>query len=324
MDVKLLIDSILRQTTVLIAQLSTTAGIRAPLAHMADEVFLELSRELESQGLPRKIVADMFGLALRGYQKRVHRVEKSAGSTSQTLWQAVFEYLQDKGPLPRRSLMESFAKDDPGAVGAILNDLLASGLAWRTGSGERAVYGATREEERSLLAREGNAETVQALLWLEICRHPGCRAADFSLPVDEAARDDALAALVADGRVTLREGCYFGDGLTIPVGAEAGWEVAVFDHFQSVCVAIATKLQDGATRSQPDDRTGGATFGFDLCPGHPRADAVRALLSQVRAQVVALWEEVEDYNRSHPLPEEERERVTFYFGQYARRPEESP
>ena len=35
MDVKLLIDAIVRQTTVLIAQLSTRAGIRAPLAHGA-------------------------------------------------------------------------------------------------------------------------------------------------------------------------------------------------------------------------------------------------------------------------------------------------
>lgn len=49
-NTKLLIDAIVRQTTVLIAQLSTAAGIRAPLAHVADQVFVELSRELEAQG----------------------------------------------------------------------------------------------------------------------------------------------------------------------------------------------------------------------------------------------------------------------------------
>jgi alpha-tubulin suppressor-like RCC1 family protein len=38
MHTSLLIDSIVRQTTVLIAHLSTAAGIRAPLAHVADEV----------------------------------------------------------------------------------------------------------------------------------------------------------------------------------------------------------------------------------------------------------------------------------------------
>ena len=46
MNVKILIDSIVRQTTVLIAQLATSGGVRAPLAHVANQVFLDLSREL--------------------------------------------------------------------------------------------------------------------------------------------------------------------------------------------------------------------------------------------------------------------------------------
>lgn len=65
MNSKLLIDLVIHQTTILIAQLSTAAGLRAPLAHIADQVFLELSREIERQGVSRKVVADMFGLALR-------------------------------------------------------------------------------------------------------------------------------------------------------------------------------------------------------------------------------------------------------------------
>jgi hypothetical protein len=47
MHVKLVFDAIVRQTTVLIAQLATSAGIRAPLAHIAGETFLSLTRELE-------------------------------------------------------------------------------------------------------------------------------------------------------------------------------------------------------------------------------------------------------------------------------------
>jgi hypothetical protein len=70
MDVKLLIDAIVRQTTVLIAQLSTSAGLRAPLAHVADQVFLDLAAEIEAQGVARKVAADMFGLALRSIKKR--------------------------------------------------------------------------------------------------------------------------------------------------------------------------------------------------------------------------------------------------------------
>jgi hypothetical protein len=63
MNAKLLIDAIVQQTTVLIAQLSTAAGIRSPLAHIADQVFLDLAREIEQQGVSRKVVADMFGPA---------------------------------------------------------------------------------------------------------------------------------------------------------------------------------------------------------------------------------------------------------------------
>jgi len=47
MNVQLLIDSIVRQTTVLIAQLATAGGVRAPLSHVAGQVFVELSRALE-------------------------------------------------------------------------------------------------------------------------------------------------------------------------------------------------------------------------------------------------------------------------------------
>jgi hypothetical protein len=43
-NVNLLIDAIVRQTTVLIAQLATAAGVRAPLAHTANQVFVDLVR----------------------------------------------------------------------------------------------------------------------------------------------------------------------------------------------------------------------------------------------------------------------------------------
>jgi hypothetical protein len=80
MDTRHLVDAIVRQTTVLIAQLSTAAGVRTPLAQVADQVFLELARELEGQGIGRKVAADMFGLALRSYQKKITRLSGSVTS----------------------------------------------------------------------------------------------------------------------------------------------------------------------------------------------------------------------------------------------------
>jgi len=43
-NVNLLIDALVRQTTVLVAQLATAAGSRAQLAHTANQVFLDLVR----------------------------------------------------------------------------------------------------------------------------------------------------------------------------------------------------------------------------------------------------------------------------------------
>jgi hypothetical protein len=317
MDAKLLIDSILRETVVLIAQLATTSGIRAPLAHMADEVFLELSSELEAQGVSRKVVADMFGLALRGYQKRVQRLRELDGVPGQTLWQAVLEMLKNEGPLSRRELFHRFRKDDPAALGAVLTDLTSSGLAYRTGSGEGALYGISREEDRLRLAREGTLDTAAALLWLEIARRSGATADELGelLPIAEQIRHEALRQLVRDGRASLRDGRYCADTALIPVGAEAGWEAAVFDHYRSVCAAIAAKLRLGSTRSAGADVVGGATLTFDLTPGHALSEEVRSLLARTRESVNALWERVEQHNREHPITDEPKRRVTFYFGQ---------
>ena len=85
MNSKILIDVLVRQTTILLAQLSTAAGIRAPLAHIADQVFLELTREIESQGVGRKVAADMFGMALRSYLKKVRRLAESETIRDRTL-----------------------------------------------------------------------------------------------------------------------------------------------------------------------------------------------------------------------------------------------
>ncbi|MES1183358.1 MAG: hypothetical protein ABUL60_06055 [Myxococcales bacterium] len=51
---QVLIDNIFRQTTILIAQLATSGGVRAPLAQLADRVFLDLARELEPDELERE------------------------------------------------------------------------------------------------------------------------------------------------------------------------------------------------------------------------------------------------------------------------------
>jgi hypothetical protein len=111
-----LIDGIVRQTTVLIAQLSTVAGIRAPLSRIVDQVFLNLAHELEAQGVTRKVAADMFGLALRSYQLKIGRLTQSASENEHTLWEAVLEFLRAAPGCTRRKLMERFSLDEARTV----------------------------------------------------------------------------------------------------------------------------------------------------------------------------------------------------------------
>jgi hypothetical protein len=158
-------------------------------------------------------------------------------------------------------------------------------------------------------------------VWLAVFRHGPLSAAalDDLLPYPVSALQAALSALVAEGRIERVEGgdAFRAGSFTVPVGATAGWEAAVFDHFQTVALAIAAKLGIGEPRSEADDTTGGATLVFDVSAGHPHRAEVRGLLRRIRAEVNELWERVEAHNEAHPLPPDEAERVAFYFGQHA-------
>ncbi|MGC4068284.1 MAG: hypothetical protein QM784_27270 [Polyangiaceae bacterium] len=96
MTIELLIQAIVRQTTVLIAQLATSGGARAPLAQVANQVFLDLVTELERQGVSRKVSADMFGLGLRTYQRKIQRLLESGTERGHSLWEVVFDYIGAK------------------------------------------------------------------------------------------------------------------------------------------------------------------------------------------------------------------------------------
>lgn len=325
MDIKLLTDSIIRQTTVLLAQLSATAGIRAPLAHLADEVFLTLSEELEGQGVSRKVVADMFGMALRSYQRRVQRLRESATVPGKTLWENIIELLQREGRATRRALLDKFPNDDPDAIGAVLHDLTQSGLVSRTGNGASTLFTVTRDDERKLLAREGKLETAAALVWLELCRNRDTTPEELAtrLGLDEEMVTLALTSLVDQGRISRdASGQLSATAMVVPVGAEFGWEAAVFDHFQAVAIALTTKLRRGKTRSSNADTTGGATLTFEICAEHPLAPRVLGLLQRTRSEVNELWSEVESHNELSPIADEKLQRVTFYFGQVVKETEE--
>ena len=322
MEARHLIDGIVRQTTVLIARLSTVAGIRAPLSRIADEVFLSLSRELESQGVTRKVAADMFGLALRSYQLKINRLTASAGTSEQTLWESVIEHLRSSGGASRAALFARFARDDPADVGAVLKDLVDSGLVSRTGRpGDHAYYQLTSGDVVVAMEEEQRLETITHLVWLEIYDRQQVTRAKLihELRFAEADTVRAIEALLHDGRVDLEtragEELLVCRRMAIPVGSELGWEVAVFDHFRAVATAIASKLERHGPRSRHGDVVGGTTLSFTIHGGHPFESEVYGLLARVRGELNELWHRVVEFNNEHPCDPAERVEVTFYFGQ---------
>jgi hypothetical protein len=322
MNPRYLIDQLVRQMTVLIAQLSTASGIRAPLAHVADQVFVELSREIESQGVSRKVAADMFGLALRTYQTRVQRLSQSQTMSDRTLWQAVLDFVSEQGNPSRSRIVERFRNDGELAVGAVLNDLTTSGLISVTGKGHSAICRVTSEADRRALSKNADADSLASLLWVQIYRDgPLSETALRAAWSDHELLGRALLLLARDQRIVERRlddgGLeYSASAITIAVGDRMGWEGAVLDHFQAVSRAIAHKLMlIGATDTADREAIGGATLTFDLKDGHPLEAEVKGLLMRVRQDANALWNKLKEHNERAPIPDEQRKRVVFYFGQ---------
>jgi hypothetical protein len=323
MNIKLLIDSIMRQTTVLIAQLSTSAGVRAPLAHIADQVFLSLSREIEAQGVGKRVIADMFGLALRSYQKKTLRLGSSATVQGKTLFEAVLDYVEQHGYVTRSALLERFRNDGDRETCSVLNDLVMSGLLYTTGAGHNTLYGMTTDAQRQRLTRETDRIGTSNMALGEIYRNPGMDLDVLTerLAITRERVEQAVEMLVSENRVTRLvnprgEVHYHAASFEIPTDTTIGWESAVFDHFQALSTAIARKLQYLAEPDNPKAPfVGGTTLRFELHQAHPHLDEVLALLGKVRALTNETWDKVSAHNDASPNPTRSSVHVCFYFGQ---------
>jgi hypothetical protein len=300
---------------VLIAQLSTTSGLRSPLAHVADQVFLELAREIEAQGVRRQVVADMFGLALRSYQKKMQRLAESATVRDRTLWEAVLELIETEQPT-RTRILQRFQVDGEREVASVLGDLVRSGLVFTTGAGESAVYGLTGDVLREQVQTQNDLDSIANIAWLKVFRKEATRREELGavLAADPTLVARAVDELVATGRLEEVKGELQSKNVVLPLGSEQGWEAALLDHFRAVAVSIANKVRSGLRGADQKDRMGGSTFTFTVANGHPFEDEVYDLLRTKRLELQALWDRVAKYNEHHP-PQPDATRVTFYLGQ---------
>ncbi|HVU03060.1 MAG TPA: hypothetical protein VHE30_14970, partial [Polyangiaceae bacterium] len=264
MNVRILIDGVVRQTTVLIAQLATAGGLRAPLAHVAGQVFLDLSKELEAQGLTKKVTADMFGMALRTYQRRTQRLAQSVTDRGRSLWEALLDYVQKEGVVTREQIFKRFRHDDEASLRGVLRDLTESGVLFASGVGASAVYRVASSEELGKLRGTEDALTAESLVWSLVFRNgplPLEKLATLS-GLSAEALEPILAALATDHRVLSypSEGSTWYRSAELVLGLEdpVGWEAAVLDHFTVVVRTIVSKLAR-ETRARLSDESGGST-----------------------------------------------------------------
>jgi hypothetical protein len=288
-------------------------------------VFATLVKELGEQGVGSKVIADMLGMALRTYHRRAARMSESDTEKGRSLWEAVLTFLREGDSVLRAEVLLRFPHDNEAVVRSVLRDLVDSGLVYQTGRGDSTAYRAADPAEFSAAA--GTA-AVDQLLLVAIHQHGPLSAAALraTFPLDEAAFLAATERLVADGLIVVgrigEETSYRCEQVVIPLGAAAGWEAAVFDHYQAMVTALVTKLRVGVPRSSLADKTGGSTFTFDVWPGHPLAEKVLGFLQSMREQGLALRRELDAHAEEHSRPAEMPSiRVTSYVGQVVKEEE---
>ena len=323
MTIQLLIDSIVRQTTVLIAQLATSGGVRAPLAHVANQVFLDLANELEAQGVSRKVSADMFGMALRAYVRKVQRLGESSTERGRTLWEAVYDHLSKHGVVTREQVIQRFHRDEEALVRGVLHDLTESGLVFATGAAPQSVYRVATEDELGHM-RQFTQGRLDELLWVIVYRE-GPISHSVLVKLASAHSTEvgaALERLLAAGRIERGDEAtdprYRASAFVVPLGAASGWEAAILDHYHALVRTICQKLR-AVAESSVSDTVGGSTYTFAVWADHPLRDEVLGSLRKFREAFGALRTRVDAHNAEHGVPAT-YEQVVFYGGQSVTNP----
>ncbi len=294
---------------VLIAQLATSGGRRAPLADVANQVFLNLVHELQAEGLGNKLIADMFGVSLRTYYDRVRRLSESATMRGRSLWEALLSHIRQQGTATRAQVLQRFRYDDDATVRSVLRDLATTGLIEVHGKGDATRYTANE----AALASDPSAS--ESLVWVAIYNARSLTATELAervrLPADvlEALVAGLIAAGQVERSVSGTDVVYSSEQCVIGFDSAIGWEAALFDHYQALVGAMCAKLQ-GSARGSATDTIGGSTYAFDISDDHPLRDDVLGLLARFRTELGALRAKVEASAVSTGDT-----RVVFYLGQ---------
>jgi hypothetical protein len=315
-----LIQAIVRQTTVLIAQLATSGGWRAPLAQIADQVFQDLATELERQGVSRKVSADMFGMGLRTYQRRVQRITEGTVERRRSLWEVVLDHIRRRGLTSRADLLREFGDEDDVLLRGVLYDLCDRRLVFQAGQGAQAVYRAVSDEELGAVGALRSGDGLEELVWAIVYRQGPLTRAQLlqQSHIDDSELEPILDRLVESSLIEKAGedelATYSAKSLYVPLGSPRGWEAAIFDHYQAMVQTVLCRLREDRATSNVADQVGGSTYTLDIWPGHDLEKKAITTLKRLRTMLVELREEVEAYNAEHERPDKYTQ-VVLYVGQ---------
>lgn len=284
---------------------------------MANQVFLDLVRELERQGVSRKVSADMFGLGLRTYQRKIQRFAESSTDRGRSLWVAVLDHVQAAGTVTRAELLLHFAGDDEVQVRSVLHDLCESGLITISGAGSGVTYQATSDDELTRLRQAQSNEGLDELLWALIYREGPLTFAELAQQqLEETELAAALGRLLESGRIEGgdADAPYRAPTLIVPLGSAVGWEAAIFDHFKALVSTVICRLGAARASAELADRVGGSTYTLDVWPGHPHEQEAYETLGQLRLRLGDLRQKIEQHNAEHSVPDSYTQ-VILYLGQ---------
>ena len=252
----------------------------------------------------------MFGMALRSYQIKVKRVREGLSESQETLWQLIYDELETASRT-RRQLVSRFSFEGAKHVSATLQDMVQSGVAYCSGTGDATLYGLTNQADRKRMHLSDSA--LSSMLWYLVATDTAMtrEALKEQVKCEDEDLERALSELVQEGRLRLEEGRLVAERFEIPVGASKGWEVAVCDHYRAMTTAIAAKVALGPLAG---GAIGGGTVSYRVRDDHPLRDEVFSQLERVRREANELWRKVADENERHGVGSTFT-RVTFYFGQ---------
>jgi hypothetical protein len=278
-------------------------------------------RELERLGVSHNVSADMFGLGVRTYRRKIRRVIETSSERGRSLRAEIVAYLKTEGIVTRSEVLARFVMDDEVQIRAVLRDLRENQIVFSLGKGSDTSYRVATEDELRALKRKRREQEGDDF-------HVALMFREGALTVEQIAEraqtealtvEAAIARLASSGRIhqVPAEGDpkYRAEALLVPLGAAHGWEAAVYDHFKAVVGTVLERLRKNHAPPLQHDRVGGSTYTIDIWTGHPLEAEVYGTLQRLRAELSDLRLRVRAINAA-TADQPPHDTVAIYAGQY--------